>query len=656
MNRLKEKRTARRQQSTRLISEAKAALETADWKIITGLVERLQFNHDELVRINNEYEQYISEEDFATEFEAVLKYEEAAKDMLGQLKAQETVLRSAQRFPLAAPIDSGHPEGGALQRIPPMLPILHLQTFSGELCAWPSFWEKFKALVHDNNTLTKGEKLQCLKSLLTGVAAQTIDGFQATGDCYDYAIDTLTRRFGGSLRMFQEHMARLRSTPSVQSSEDVRGLRHLVDHVQRHVAALRALNVPPLTYSTLMADVLFRALPADIIVGYHRRIALASPPIAPPVLPAGVCSGQEMALAPIAPAALTHDRYIQDFLTYLRVEVENRERSGDLRRMNEVRQGIQAKAPSQECRAIFAGPPKPRHTWCFFCGSQWHAVEDCDTALTKGEKLQRLARDNRCFRCTMRGHMAKRCQRRVKCKWCNGRHVASMCDPNWKPVHDHPVAPELPGMHLGSHLCLHSEVLLQTFRLWIVTDLRCAYIRGLIDGGSQRTFIREDVSKTLNLREVVHTNLRLHTFGQTGSVLEHRRIVEVPLRSQYDCTVYRINAIEVPFVCDDIPQIPPESYFIKALESRGQKAADKLLQQNMAAVPGMSLLIGADNLWKFMTGELHRYHGNCNIVALNSAFGWTFQGPLSVPTFISAILNGCMSCASAAGHAPPILN
>ncbi|KAK8771883.1 hypothetical protein V5799_024873, partial [Amblyomma americanum] len=233
MDRLKEERTARREQGTRLISEAKAAVETADWKTITELIEKLESNHDELVKINNEYEPYISEEDFAAEYEASVKYEEAAKEMLGQLKAQEAVLRNAKCPPSdspAVPVRSGHTEGTALQRIPLNLPALQLQPFSGELCTWPSFWEKFKVLVHDNDALTKEEKFQYLKSLLTGAAAESIDGFQATGDCYDNAIDILTRRYGGLLPIFQEHMARLRSTPSVESSQDVRGLRNLFDH------------------------------------------------------------------------------------------------------------------------------------------------------------------------------------------------------------------------------------------------------------------------------------------------------------------------------------------------------------------------------------------------------------------------------------------
>ncbi|KAH7958435.1 hypothetical protein HPB49_001749 [Dermacentor silvarum] len=67
----------------------------------------------------------------------------------------------------------------------------------------------------------------------------------------------------------------------------------------------------------------------------------------------------------------------------------------------------------------------------------------------------------------------------------------------------------------------------------------------------------------------------------------------------------------------------------------------------MAAVPGISLLIGADQLWLFMSGETKRYHGQADLVALGSAFGWMLQGPLSFNTSLEAALNACVLRVSA---------
>ncbi|KAH7966037.1 hypothetical protein HPB49_013304 [Dermacentor silvarum] len=188
---------------------------------------------------------------------------------------------------------------------------------------------------------------------------------------------------------------------------------------------------------------------------------------------------------------------------------------------------------------------------------------------------------------------------------------------------------------------------MQTFRAWIIGKKQRAYIRGIVDSGSQRTFIREDVSKTLGLKELGSVNLQLNTLGQTSSVTVQHRLVELKLRSQYDNRECLLQAIEVPFVCKDVVQVPLEHDFVTTIESDGHLIADKLLLPGMAAVPGISLLIGADQLWQFMSGEMKRYHAQADLVALGSAFGWMLQGALSFNTSLEAALNACVLRVSA---------
>ncbi|KAH6926140.1 hypothetical protein HPB50_015253 [Hyalomma asiaticum] len=53
----------------------------------------------------------------------------------------------------------------------------------------------------------------------------------------------------------------------------------------------------------------------------------------------------------------------------------------------------------------------------------------------------------------------------------------------------------------------------------------------------------------------------------------------------------------------------------------------------MTAVP--SFLLGADPLWKFMTGEIRRGSGNIDLVSLGSSIGRMFQGPLFFSTTVN---------------------
>ncbi|KAH6924569.1 hypothetical protein HPB50_019607 [Hyalomma asiaticum] len=69
MNRLKEKRTPRRQLNTRLINEAKDVLDSAEFGAIVSLTERLEPNNSELYKLNAMIEEYVTDEEFAAEFE-----------------------------------------------------------------------------------------------------------------------------------------------------------------------------------------------------------------------------------------------------------------------------------------------------------------------------------------------------------------------------------------------------------------------------------------------------------------------------------------------------------------------------------------------------------------------------------------------------------
>lgn len=56
-------------------------------------------------------------------------------------------------------------------------------------------------------------------------------------------------------------------------------------------------------------------------------------------------------------------------------------------------------------------------------------------------------------------------------------------------------------------------VFLQTATVWIETPVKRQLTRCLLDGGSQRSFVHQDISRALNLPKISEEILRLHTFG-----------------------------------------------------------------------------------------------------------------------------------------------
>ena len=77
------------------------------------------------------------------------------------------------------------PGGGLTQSGKTRLPKLVLPKFRGNVINWTSFWNAFKATIHDNNEISKIDKLNYLNSLLEGPAAPTLQGLSLTEGNYD---------------------------------------------------------------------------------------------------------------------------------------------------------------------------------------------------------------------------------------------------------------------------------------------------------------------------------------------------------------------------------------------------------------------------------------------------------------------------------------
>ena len=60
---------------------------------------------------------------------------------------------------------------------------------------WTTFWDSFKAAIHENEDIPKVDKFNYLNSLLEGAVFRTIQGLTLTTANYDSAIALLHERF-----------------------------------------------------------------------------------------------------------------------------------------------------------------------------------------------------------------------------------------------------------------------------------------------------------------------------------------------------------------------------------------------------------------------------------------------------------------------------
>lgn len=129
------------------------------------------------------------------------------------------------------------------------LPTINLPTFNGSYETWLGFSDTFKSIVHDNDTIPATQKLHYLKSCLNNEASEIIHSLEISAENYTVAWDLLSNRYDNKKVIIESHTRALLQTPQV--SKDF-SLRSLVDHVQKHLRALRALKESVDSWDTIL--------------------------------------------------------------------------------------------------------------------------------------------------------------------------------------------------------------------------------------------------------------------------------------------------------------------------------------------------------------------------------------------------------------------
>ncbi|KAH6943627.1 hypothetical protein HPB50_024831 [Hyalomma asiaticum] len=152
-----------------------------------------------------------------------------------------------------------------------------------------------------------------------------------------------------------------------------------------------------------------------------------------------------------------------------------------------------------------------------------------------------------------------------------------------------------------------NEEYLPTFRVSIIRNNKRRCVRGILDAGSQRSFIKEVVGIQMSLKVAGETGISFNTFGSAFPYrTERREIVEIRIRSQEGNQLYLVKAIVVHVICQDIAARSADSHFVQQLRLENKFLADNRMLAQVDEEPALSVLIGSDILWNILTGEVIR--------------------------------------------------
>ena len=147
----------------------------------------------------------------------------------------------------------------------------------------------------------------------------------------------------------------------------------------------------------------------------------------------------------------------------------------------------------------------------------------------------------------------------------------------------------------------------------------------LFNLGSQRSYITEDVKKRLQLTAENSHNLHLNTFGTDKYTNIKCNKVNLFVEVTGGADV-EIAAFTQTVICSPL-QLRVDIWDYTHL--RGIKLANC----NIVNCIKIDMLIGADNYYEFVDGEVHRCSGS-GITATSSKLGWLLSGPVACTSVI----------------------
>lgn len=123
------------------------------------------------------------------------------------------------------------------------LPPVPLPTFNGDIQDWFSFFDVFRAMVHNDDNYSVAQKFFYLRSCLKGPAMDLVRSVPVNDVNYEVVIQRLIQRYDNPSLVMQSHIRSILECPSVEEKSPG-SLRKFHATVCTHIAALKSLKQP----------------------------------------------------------------------------------------------------------------------------------------------------------------------------------------------------------------------------------------------------------------------------------------------------------------------------------------------------------------------------------------------------------------------------
>lgn len=145
------------------------------------------------------------------------------------------------------------------KRAGPLPPNVSTPDFYGNILAFPTFWDAFEPLIHENPGVSRFYKLKYLKDAMKGAASGVLDGYDLVASNYDAAIAHVHKRWGKPGTTTRRLIKSLLDGGKV--NDDFKGLQKLLD---RSRAKISLIEKNKISVDQLIVQIIERQLPSRI--------------------------------------------------------------------------------------------------------------------------------------------------------------------------------------------------------------------------------------------------------------------------------------------------------------------------------------------------------------------------------------------------------
>lgn len=509
------------------------------------------------------------------------------------------------------------------------LPKISIPTFKGDQKLWPTFFDLFSQLIHQNKNLSNIEKLQYLFSYLDGEPLKLLAGLSISDDSYEIAYKKLVNRYQNKRLLASNALSAILS--SSLKSDSARDFRSLLNIFSESLASLEALQFKIDQWDFIIFHILLEKLDVSTRTSFEIEFSKVTFPTYENLYQ--FLENKCRALESVQHLTPKNKYASQQSNKGTNNNTKTSTNKTSYRPQFQTLCNSTVVSQTQPLQ-----PPSYSNIKCFFC-SDHHVLSRCSKFLdnTPEERYAIVKQAKLCLNCLHSSHTVQDCPSTFRCRNCRNKHHTLLHIPKIsqeKPTlgassansvqvsKDQTSEPSTNNFHALTSTYVSNDtstILLATATVEIL-DGRGNFqpIRVLIDSGSQSNFLNEKCLRHLNLPRK-QFSASIYGLNQMSSI-SSRGITQCVIKPQTQTyPTFSIDAIVVPDLCSNIPSFTLEQNEYPHLE--GLELADKEFYKSRP----VDLLLGAEVFSQILKGG--KVVGNLGQPnALETIFGYVLLG------------------------------